>query len=156
MLLQPPPQFIDVPVRPITVAGIVFQRIQRYMGMDPRQDPVTGEMVMVLTVWVMHFVTNADGTPGESAEKLLAPYKLIYRADNTEAIDTNTGEIVFTRTHESDQQWHDLLLNDPRTLIGRGDAYRNQLFSGPQDLVPAITAAMQAADGPPYYRFGRD
>jgi hypothetical protein len=148
------PPFIDVPVRPLLKGGVLFQRITRWLETSPRQDPDSGALVVEVKVQVRHFLTNADGTPGADASELVPHEVLTYSALNTEAVDVATGEVVYTRLKQTAAEWHQLLADDPRTLMPRGNAYGMQLHAGPVDLVPQIRAAMQAADGPPWYRFG--
>lgn len=147
-------QFIDVPIRPLERTGLTFQRRLRYKHLSPAQDPESGEMVILLTVQVDHFRTQADGTPGLDARELIAQYEETFRADNTEAIDLATGEVVHVRVQQTEAEWQAQLAADPRNLILRGDAYEATMHSGAVDMVPQIRAAMLAADGPPYYRFG--
>jgi hypothetical protein len=153
-LIQPPAEFIDEPIRPITIGGVEFQRLLRYVLSAPRQDPETGEMTVLLTVQVRHYLTQADGTAGSSAHELVKPYELTFRADNAEAVDVATGELAASRLMQTNEQWLAELEADERTLIQRGDAYRATMHAGPVDMVPQIRAAMRAADGAPYYRFG--
>lgn len=153
-LEQQPPIFIDEPIRPIIIDNVLFQRALRYVLVAPEQDPDTGVMNLLLTVQVRHFLTAADGSAGTFAPTLVPSYLKTFRADNTEALDTATGEIVKTRVQQTDEQWLAELRADERVLIQRGDAYAARLHAGPIDMVPQIREAMRAADGPPYYRFG--
>lgn len=156
-LLAVPDFFIDEPVRPLRKGGILFQRVQRYLDIHPHQDPITGEMYVLLTVQVQHFLTNEDGTAGADASELVPPYPMTYAANNCEAIDLATGEIVYSYTVASDRAKFEAdCAADPRPLLLRGDAYKAQMHGGPVDMLAPIREAMRAADGPPYYRFGRD
>jgi hypothetical protein len=153
-LYQPEPVFIDEEIRSVIIDGITFRRFLRYCKSTPDQNPETGEMSVILIAQVRHYLVNQDGTLGAYAPKLVPSYFESFRADNTEAIDTATGEIVLTRLLENDEQWLALLEADARTLIQRGDAYALTMHSGPVDMVPQIREAMRAADGAPYWRFG--
>lgn len=154
-LLQPDPIFIDEPIRPTTVDGLVFQRQLRYVSFAPAQHPDTGEMSVLLTVQVRHFLTQPDGTAAYAPT--LVPSRLeVFVANNSEALDTATGEIVRTQVQQTNEEWLAECDADPRTLMLRGAAYAATMHGGDVDMVEPIRAAMRAADGPPYYRFGQD
>ena len=149
------PPFIDRPVRPLLRAGIWFQRIQRWVSYLPEQNPRTGEVSLLVVVEVQHFTTNADGTQGADASALIPSYQLTYSANNTEIIDLATGEIVLTRALEEDAEWEQKLADDPRHLARRGNAFGWQLHQPmPTPTSDQLIAAMDAADGPPWFRFG--
>jgi hypothetical protein len=146
--------FIDEPIRPITINGVLFQRLIRYVGLNPYQDPDTGEMSISLKVQVRHYLTNENGTAGSEAFSLVPNRIETFRTNNTEVIDLATGATVLTLTVETPAVWGKMLSDDPRNLLGRGDAYEAQMHSGPVDMVPQIREAMRAADAAPFYRFG--
>ncbi|MDO7853167.1 hypothetical protein [Hymenobacter convexus] len=156
LVLSAPP-FIDRAIRPLRIGPLVFQRVQRYLTHYPVQDPLTGNVEVFVEVWVLHFFTNADGTAGADAGAVVANYKATYKALNSEIIDVRTQEIVYTRKRETDQEWADLLAGDPRPLAERGNAFGQQMHTLPTvTQAQQLEAAMDAADGPPWYRFGRD
>lgn len=147
--------FLDRPVRPLERAGILFQRLQRFISFKPAQDPDSGEMVVILKVQVRHFTTSEEGTAGADASALIPPYFLSYVASNVEAVDVQTQEIVYTRTLETAEEWQALLAADPRPLALRGDAFGRQMHQAQQTAMSEqLVAAMDAADGAPWYRFG--
>ncbi|MDO7846476.1 hypothetical protein Q5H92_08915 [Hymenobacter sp. M29] len=151
------PPFIDRPVRPLVKGPITYQRVQRYLTHYPKQDPITGNVVLFLSAWVMHFFTNPDGSPGADASETVANYQITYEANNKEIIDLSSGAILYTRDKENDETWAALLAADPRPLAERGNAFGWQMQQKPEITQAAqIEAAMDAADGPPWYRFGRD
>lgn len=151
-LKQPP--FIDVVVRPITVAGIEFKRSQRYVGHFPEQNPVNGEMSVTVRVLVRHFLTDADGTLVD-ANQLMSNYFLTYRADNTEVVDLSTEQVVMNQDGKSVEEFDALIAADPRPLAKRGNAFGWQMhYPSAQSESDQIEAAMIAADTAPWYRFG--
>ena len=158
MLIDPAPQFLDVPVRPLFFGNRWFHRSTRFIGFSPRQNPDTGEMSVVLEVAVRHFHVLADGSQGASAQELipLREHYQTYRADNSEAVDLRTGEVVeLTQGHLSSAAYDAVLQADPRPLMRRGNAFRTMFYNLPEEnQLEMIANAMRLADNDLYGRFG--
>ncbi|WP_201980378.1 hypothetical protein [Hymenobacter rubidus] len=145
---------LDVWVNSLLWDGVVFQRRTRRIGVNVLQHPDRLELAVLITVLITHHHTLPDGTPGEEAPILCPRRMRTYKATNHEVIALPGGEIVFERQQETDAEWRAKIVDDPRPLLRRGDAYEAQMNAGPQDMVGPVEAAMMAANEAPYFIYG--
>lgn len=153
MRALPTPPFVERRVRPIVCDGLTFQRVQRLSRFAIDVD-AGGNVSVLLRVSCYHFHTNADGTAGAPANKLIPPYALDYTTDNAEAVDAATGEVVLLQGELKWEDWLQRIEDDPRALVLRGDGYGWQMHEVPtKSMADEMGVAMDAADAPPYSRF---
>lgn len=141
--------FLDVPVNDRTPG---LKQKLRWRKMLIEQHPVTGEISLQVETWATQYADENGDYGALISGNGIEPWRVPLRGDNATAVDPQTGQVLYMRTTENNEQWLALLNSKPEPLLLQGDWFAGLMEQ--MGITPLLRSFMEQANQPPFSKFG--